>query len=47
MFAKCGHILRKDGSDKHLVKVDGCDDYEVPFKFSQCFLLNHQIICTL
>ena len=31
MFQKTGIILKKDGSDKELVKVDGIDDYKVPF----------------
>ena len=31
MFQKTGIILKKDGSDKGLVKVDGIDDYKVPF----------------
>ena len=31
MFSKCGIILRKDGSDKHLIKVGDVGDYEIPF----------------
>ena len=31
MFQKTGFLIRKDGSDKHLIKVDGIDDYEPPF----------------
>ena len=31
MFQKTGIILKKNGSDKHMVKVAGVDDYKVPF----------------
>ena len=31
MFVKCGYTLRLDGSDDDKVKIDGYDDYKLPW----------------
>ena len=29
MFKECGILLKKDGSDSHLIKIPGLDNYKI------------------